>query len=160
MADRYAQQTTVPVEKTRMEIERTLARYGADAFGYMTAPSKARLAFRLSGRHIRFELPLPDPQADEFVYVTQGARGRQRRSEESRARAVEQASRQRWRALALIIKAKLEAVAAGVTTIEDEFLAHTMLPDGSTVGEWAKPQLEEAYRLGHMPAQLMLGGPS
>jgi hypothetical protein len=58
-----------------------------------------------------------------------------------------------------VIKAKLEAVAAGITTIEDEFLAHTVLPDGSTFGEWAKPQLEEAYRLGSMPTHLLIEGP-
>lgn len=156
---RYAAETSVPVEKTRGEIERTLQRYGADAFGYMSEVTHARVAFRMAGRHIRFHLPLPDRRADEFVYVVQGARGQQRRSADALDRAVDQAARQRWRALLLIIKAKLEAVEAGITTIEDEFLAHTVLPDGSTVGEWAKPQLEEAYRIGSMPQHLQLGGP-
>lgn len=159
MSARYAADTAVTVAKSRDEIERTLARYGADAFGYLTEPKAARLAFRVGGRHIRFHLPLPDPDDDEFVFAVMGARGRQRRTEEARARAVEQASRQRWRALLLIIKAKLEAVAAGITTIEDEFLAHTVLPDGSTVGEWARPQLAEAYRIGAMPTSLLLEGP-
>lgn len=65
----------------------------------------------------------------------------------------------RWRALALVIKAKLEAVAAGITTIEDEFLAHTVLPDGQTVGEFMQPQIAIAYERGSMPTTLMLEGP-
>lgn len=32
----YADNTSVSVEKSRGEIERTLGRYGATAFGYMT----------------------------------------------------------------------------------------------------------------------------
>jgi hypothetical protein len=31
------------------------------------------------------------------------------------------------------------------------------IPDGRTVGEWAKPQLEAAYRSGNQPAQLYSG---
>ena len=55
-------------------------------------------------------------------------------------------------ALALVIKAKLEAVAAQISTVEEEFLAHICLPDGSTVGDWAAPQLAIAYERGSMPA--------
>ncbi len=66
----------------------------------------------------------------------------------------EQACRQRWRALALVVRGKLEAVEAGITTVEDEFLAHLVLPSGETFGEWAGPQLEAAYERGQMPALL------
>lgn len=55
--------------------------------------------------------------------------------------AWEQACRQRWRALSLCIKAKLEAVAAGITTFEHEFLAHFLTGDGRTVGDHIIPQL-------------------
>jgi hypothetical protein len=34
----------------------------------------------------------------------------------------------RWRALLLMIKAKVEAVESGVVTFEDEWLAHFVLP--------------------------------
>ncbi|MCF7821873.1 MAG: hypothetical protein K9M17_05480 [Mariprofundaceae bacterium] len=62
--------------------------------------------------------------------------------------------RQAWRALNLVVKAKLEAVESGITTFEDEFLAHIMLPDGSTVGHLMRPQLEAAYDSGSMPKGL------
>jgi hypothetical protein len=106
---------------------------------------------------VKFVLPMPDPKAREFTHTP--ARGTLRSPAEAE-KAWEQAGRQRWRALALVIKAKLEAVAAGITTIEDEFLAHTVLPDGSTVGQFMKPQLAVAYEQGSMPTTLLLGGPA
>lgn len=151
---RYAADTSVSTEKSRMEIERTLQRYGADAFAYFSEAGRAMIAFRIGGRQIKFILTLPPKNHRDF---TQHSRGM--RTPEAALAAWEQACRQRWRALALVIKAKLEAVSAGITTIEDEFLAHTVLPDGSTVGEWAKPQLAVAYERGQMPTSLLLEGP-
>jgi len=52
------------------------------------------------------------------------------------------------------VKAKLEAVETGIVSLEEEFLAHVVLPDGSTVGQWAEPQLAELYGRGDMPALL------
>ena len=34
----YAARTTVPIEKSKAEIERTLTRYGADRFAYFVSP--------------------------------------------------------------------------------------------------------------------------
>lgn len=151
---RYASDTAVSVEKSRMEIERTLQRYGADAFAYFSEANRAMVAFRMADRQIKFVLTLPEKSLREFTHHSRGMR-----TADAALAAWEQACRQRWRALALVIKAKLEAVAAGITTVEDEFLAHTVLPDGSTVGEWARPQLDEAYRIGAMPTALLLEGP-
>lgn len=145
---RYAERTTVASEASRAEIERTLKRYGADQFMYGWGDGQAIVAFRAHGRHVRFALPLPDPAAREFTHTP--GRG-QLRSESAQEEAYEQAVRQRWRALALVIKAKLEAVDAGITEFEDEFLAHILLPDGQSVGSWMRPQVEKAYRTGLMP---------
>ncbi len=43
---------------------------------------------------------------------------------------------------------------AGITSFEEEFLAHIMLPDGTTVGEHTLPQVERAYLCGKMPTLL------
>ena len=64
-------------------------------------------------------------------------------------------SAERWRALALVIKAKLEAVECGIAEFEAEFLAYTLLPDGSTVYEQAAPMVERAYLDGRMPPLLL-----
>lgn len=146
---RYAESTAVSSDKSRLEIEATLRRYGADAFAYAWDGPAAMIKFRAHGRYIRFMLPLPDANDPEFTHHSRG-----RREPAAAQKAWEQATRQRWRALALVIKAKLEAVAAGISVFEDEFLAHVMLPNGETVGEWVRPQVAIAYEKGDMPKML------
>ncbi|MCB1061213.1 MAG: hypothetical protein KDB65_13400 [Calditrichaeota bacterium] len=149
---RFAARTNVSSEQSRAEIERTLRRYGADGFSYGWDGNIALLMFKLNNRLIRFTLLLPN--REEFRYTeTRGIR----RAEIDVDKAWEQASRQRWRALSLVIKAKLEAVESGITTAEDEFLAHIVLPDNTTLGQWAAPQIEAAYKTGQMP-KLLPGG--
>lgn len=150
---KYAANTAVASEASRAEIERTLRRYGATEFAYGWKADRAVIGFAMADRHVRFELPLPDRNARRFTHTpTRGTP----RSAEAQEREYEQAVRQSWRALALVIKAKLEAVDAGITTVEQEFLAHIVLPDGSTVGQWAAPQLAEVYGSRQMP-QLLPG---
>ncbi len=149
MTSRYAAKTTVTSDASRNEIERTLRRYGATAFAYGWDGDRAQIGFVVANRQIRFLLPMPNRGDDEFRFTSTR---RLRRSPAEWEAAYEQAVRQRWRALGLIIKAKLEAVEAGITTIEAEFLAHIALPSGITVGEWAAPQLEQVYGNGSMPA--------
>jgi hypothetical protein len=125
----YAARTKVPAERTRFEIEAMMRKRGADQFFSGADGQRAVLAFRLNGRHIRFSLPLA------------GARN-------------EQAVRSRWRALLLVIKAKLEAIDIGILTVEDAFIGETVLPDRQTVAEYMAPQIESAYATGHMPPLL------
>ncbi len=154
MASRYAEKTQVPVDKSRAEIERVLKAHGATAFTYGWDDKQAAVMFEIANRRILFRLPMPDRNAREFLYT---AVRRERRSQPAAEEAWEQAVRQRWRALGLVIKAKLEAVAAGVVTLETEFLPHVMLPDGSTVAEHVAPRVAAAYESGQMPA-LLPGG--
>jgi len=154
MTARYAEKTSVASDRSRTEIERILRRYHASAFGYGWDQLAAVVMFEIAGRRIRFRLPMPDRNDRQFTHTP--AKGLWRNEEQIEA-AYEQAVRQRWRALALVIKAKLEAVAAEITTVEQEFLAHIVLPDNSTVGEWVSPQLAIAYQRNQMPA-LMTGG--
>src|SRR5690606_12572327 len=56
---RYAENTSVPSERSRGEIERTLIRYGADQFAYGWETGKATIGFRAANRYVRFELPMP-----------------------------------------------------------------------------------------------------
>lgn len=141
---RYADKTEVSSERSRNEIERTLVRYGADGFSYSWAGDRASIAFTADNRKIRFILSMPDP--DESRWTPTGLE----RAEVPARKAHEQACRQRWRALALMVKAKLEAVNAGIVTFEEEFLAHLVLPGGQTVFEEVAPVIEEAYLTGHV----------
>ena len=156
MAKRFAADTSVSTEKSRGEIERTLTRYGASAFMYGWQPGGAVVAFQARGRHIRFLLPLPSKDEKRFTHTRRNQSATlYERSPTAAAEAWEQACRQSWRALALVIKAKLEAVEAGITEFEDEFLANIVLPDGSTVGQWTRPQIAVAYDSGAMPKMLL-----
>lgn len=148
---RYASETSVTSGASRAEIERTLERYGATAFMYGWEGQSAMVCFQMRGRRIKLVLPLPDRESPEF---TQTPSGRRRKSPTQQQAAYEQATRQRWRALALVVKAKLEAVDTGICSFDDEFLAHIMLPDGSTVGTAIAGQLEASYAKGKMPKLL------
>lgn len=152
---RYAENTSVSSDKSRAEIERTLSRYGATSFMYGSTPTQAMVAFEMNDRRIKFNLPLPDRRSREFTHTP--TRGTVRSHTQAEA-AYEQGIKQRWRALALAIKAKLEAVEAGITTFEEEFLAHIVLPGGGTVGQFMLPQVERSYQTGEMPP--LLPGPA
>ena len=143
---KFAEGTSVSVEKSRAEIEGLIVRYGATHTAFMNAPGRAVICFEAKGRRIMFELPLPDRDDKRFLRDGRGTA----RSPAKRAEAWEQACRQRWRALALVIKAKLEAVESGITAFEDEFLAHIVMPDGQTVATHIKPRIAEAYDSGSM----------
>lgn len=143
---RYAHDTVVSVKKSRAEIERLITRYGATQTAFMNAPGRALIMFEAKERRIVFELPLPDISEDRFKL----GGWKKRRPPEKQRQVWEQACRQCWRALALVIKAKLEAVESGITTFEDEFLAHIVMPDGMTVGSHVKPAIAAWYAGGTM----------
>ena len=154
MAGTYASQTTVAADKSRSEIERTLTRYGASSFAYGWQDQQAMIGFVMKGRQIRFLLPLPDATDRTF---TRTPTGRSRSASEA-TKAHEQAVRQRWRALALIVKAKLEAVESGIVTFEDEFAMHMILPDGRRVSEHVLPAIAESYETGRVAPLLAIAG--
>lgn len=136
----YAETTSVSVERTRLEIERLLADHGASRFAYLGEDARAVLVFEMKDRRLKFDLPLP--RLDQVQS--------RRLSSEGRRNRLAQLRRSRWRALFLVIKAKLEAVDSGIETFEESFLAHVVMPDGSTVGDLALPAIASAYKEGRM----------
>lgn len=151
MKSRYAAQTAVSSERSKAEIERLLTRYGAISFASGWQGDQATIVFSVADRRIKFVLPLPNKDAREF---THSPRRNNRRSDIDACKAWEQATRQRWRALALVVKAKLEAVQSGITSFESEFMAHIVMPDGKTVAEHAMPMIAAAYQSGKVQALL------
>lgn len=151
----YAKNTNVSSELSRLEIEKILVKYGAENFAYATAAGKALIGFTMFDRQVKFLLPLP--RKEEFQYTPTG----RERTENSLYEAWEQACRQRWRTLKLVIQAKLEAVECGISVFEDEFMSNIVLPGDQTVGDFMRPQISEAYISGKPPAMLpMLTGGS
>ncbi len=167
---RFAQGTSVPMERSRAEVERTLMRYGASGFAYAwerrqqpmpreghqgwcplqshpedPQPSHCicgagriierevvAIHFKFKERTIQLEVPMPHE------------------CETGTKAKADAAVRQRWRALVLVLKAKLEAVASGISTLEAEFLANVVMADGRTVGQAILPRLSEAVASGRL----------
>jgi hypothetical protein len=121
----YAQRTQVPVDKTRLEIERLVRKYGATGFASAWLATQkgggtARVEFVCYDRHIRLTVDIP---------------------------AFDQAARGKWRVLLLMVKAKLVAVDAKVVTFEEAFFADIVMPEtNKTVYETAREQLRVSYR--------------
>lgn len=150
----YAKNTSVSVEKSRGEIEAILSRYGASSFAYATGDGKAFIKFSADGRQILFVLELPDRKDRAFTH-TRGGKGNQEWTDAVAYQKWEQACRQRWRALALSIKSKLESVQSGISTFEEEFMSRIILPGGKTVGQHLKPAIETAYQSGKIPPMML-----
>lgn len=124
----YAAHTKTPVDKTRVEIERLVQRYGAKGFIAGWQDKTARIEFLCQDRHIRLTVLVPDSP---------------------------QAQRQKWRALLLVIKARLESVDAKIATFEQAFAADIVMPSGKTVWEEIREPIKLAYS--GKPTPLLLG---
>lgn len=161
----YAERTSVPVERSRAELEEVLKRAGAEAFAYawkdvLKFSPEARggrggdvqhrifqLGFTLKRLPIRVDLPMP-----ALLEFARSAAGRVRTPLQcEQARADEE--KRRWRSLLLVVKAKLEAIATGITTIEKEFLADVVV-GGSTVGQEFGGEVCRLVRDGKVPKLL------
>lgn len=120
----YAARTSVPEAKTRSEIEQMLHKAKATSVGVFTSTDSAAIAFEMRDRRIIFKLAMP--KGDD--------------------RKAAQVRRRKWRALHLSIKAKLTSVEDGIESFEDAFLAHVVMPDGTTVSESVRPRIASAYK--------------
>ena len=134
----FAERTSVPTDRSRAQIDKLLERHGARKYGTSVDYGRmlARVQFAFHDRIVRFTIALPNPEKFRSVAI------------------YEQAVRQRWRALLLVIKAKLESVENQIATFEEEFMAHIVLPNDRTVGEIVLPQIAAAYTTGRMPKAL------
>lgn len=140
----FAAHTEVSVEKSKMEIEATVRRYGADGFMSGWVDDRATIQFRCRDRHVRFVMTLPKRTEKRFTEYKRGY-SIHARSPAQAAQLWEQGCRQKWRALALLVKAKLEAIESGIGTFESEFLANIVLPNGDTVYESTREAIATAY---------------
>jgi hypothetical protein len=137
----YAENTAVPVERTKQELDALLQRHGATQRGMAVDDERheATCYFSLDGRQVLLRLPMP------------------RRKDYGSQQRWEQAGRARWRQVLLITKAKLEHIALKLSTVEHEFLADIRLPNGSTVGQEIASGLHEMYATGRIPPLLGMG---
>ena len=135
---KYARNTSVPVERSRAEIERVLTKYGASKFGSMSEETKATLYFEVKGRQLQWSIPLPTK--GKFRYETDYGRE----------------VRRRWRVMLITVKAMLEAVESKLLTFDQAFLPHIVIPGtAKTMGEMlSTPKLDALYAGGGVKALL------
>jgi hypothetical protein len=151
----YAASTSVSVAKSRAEIERLLNRHKCSKFmaGVDHEAHRATVQFQAHNRIVKFEIALPNPADPKYRRIKNSYL---QRTASGIAKVVEQEERTRWRALLLVIKAKLEAVESNIATFEDEFLSHVLLPNQQTVAEYIGPTVAQIYETGRMPPSRQL----
>jgi len=143
----YARGTLVSPARSREEIERTLARFGARDPLCITWKGKAAVIFEFNGKRVRIDADLPTE--------VRTPKGRKPLHPEQ---ALDEAQRQIWRAILVSVKGRLTEVEAGIKTFEEAFIGDILLPNGQTVGEFVIPKIEQAYLTGDMPPLLLLPG--
>jgi hypothetical protein len=127
MARTYAQDTTVPAYRSENEVRTMLKSIGASTFGIVESNNQVSLRFMVGSVVYQIERPgLPEIKG---------------KSDEQRERAA-------WRALVLLVKAKKVAIDQGITTVEREFMADTLLYDGSRLIEHHQQLIESNYDSG------------
>lgn len=124
----YAQGTRVPVDNSVAEIKRTIKRYGCEGIMVAEGPAQVQVVFRAHDRMVKFVIHTREADDREL--------------------------RRLWRCLVLVIKSKLEAVATGIVTFEEEFLGHIVMPDGETIASKIKEDVAVAYETGQTPPLL------
>jgi hypothetical protein len=155
----YARGTVVRPEKSRAEIEKLVRSIGATSFVQGYEHDRAEIGFEVRGRRIRFSLRIPDRNKPERRF-THDAKGFAR-SPVKLCDALDAEDRRLWRALLLVIKAKIEAFESGIETFDQAFLANIVIPssDGvTTVGEYVAPALVRAYSEGIAMPRLLAAG--
>lgn len=159
MVTEFAENTKVPVEKSKMELDTLLMKHGAANRGVQTDDinGKAAIAFVLAGLKYRLEIPLP--RIELLPAPGDEPRGWRGWSEEDRAAWVrkewEQSCRSRWRAVLLLVKAKLELVRLKVSTVEKEFFADLVVPGGQTMHAAMSESIQRALVDGTMPVLML-----
>lgn len=149
----FAENTTVPVEKSIAEIISLVKRSGAERIAQYDEPERFTVEFTMCSRMVRFRVAIPSMESMN----TRDGRGRAPTRQQRIDRAA-QAARQRARALLLVIKAKLESVSSEVETFEQAFLSNVVMADGATVYERIAEPVAQEYATGGT-AMLLLGGP-
>lgn len=126
---RYAEGTKVSVESSRGEITGILAKHGVQRMGWMGGPEGDQLMFELAGGSYRLDIRRPTAEelrardSHEYAYP----------DNVDWAGKVEPEWRRRWRANVLLLKAKLEFIDSGDTTLARELLPYRLLKGGQTV---------------------------
>jgi hypothetical protein len=129
-APRYAEGTRVSVDASRAELSGILTKHGVRRQGWSSDDDQGDvLLFELAGASFRLHIDRPTEAEVRTIYSNLYA------PQVDWTAKVEGEWRRRWRANVLLLKAKLEFISAGDTTLERELLPYRVLADGRTLLE-------------------------
>ncbi|MGO4193448.1 hypothetical protein AB4Y67_17515 [Arthrobacter sp. YAF17] len=144
----YTRGDSFSVGASREHVEQSLLGFGATEVRFSQRGHLSAIAFRACGRQFRIVISLPQP--DGIPALRRNLAEVDDRG--VTAKVLDLTTRRFWHAFALSTDAKLAAVAAGVATLESEFLAHVVLPGNRTVIDELEPVIASAYRAGKRPS--------
>lgn len=149
MASGYAKQTAISASGSIAEIQRTVERFGADAFAFSQHAKGGTIGFRFHNRTVRFDVELPDRNAPCFTETEGGQhRSPRKRKPEAALKEWEAACRSKWRSLALLIKALVVAIEDGLIDFDRAFMHDIVMPNGRTVGSTLLPDVQRMVESG------------
>lgn len=143
MTRRYAEGTTTTVNASRNEIEALVRKFGAHQILAYEDKERAIVQFTARDRMVRLTLAVPSEES-----MSRTPTGLQR-SVGALAEAKDKEMKRLWRALVLLVRAKITAVNEEIVTFEEEFLSHVVMADGKTVYEHSKENIRLSYESGH-----------
>lgn len=115
-----------------------LMKYKARKTAFLTDDNFATVIFEIQDYQVKIDLPVP--QKADFRLSPTGNSRKPDAIEKAFLKAIDT----RWKVLALVIKAKLQAIEHGVTSIENEFLAQIVLSENRTIRDTVASQLTES----------------
>ena len=148
MSRRYAEGATTTVNASRNEIEALVRKFGAHQILAYEDKERAIVQFTARERMVRLTLSMP---SEESLSKTETGR---RRSVGSLGEAKDKEMKRLWRALVLLVRAKITAVNENIVTFEEEFLSNIVMADGRTVAEHTKEPIALSYKSGTMQTLL------
>lgn len=122
---RYAEGTKVTIASSRAEIMGILAKHGVEKQATAVGPDGDQIIFELQGK--QFRLSILKPTLAEIRRMYPNAYDEQAKMDGEH--------RRRWRANVMLLKAKLEFIDSGDTTLEREMMPYMVTSGGQTVGE-------------------------
>jgi hypothetical protein len=150
---RYAEDTSVPVARSRGEIDSLLRDWGAVGIQWTDEFDQDRVTLRFVWPHddvrytARVSVKLPSRASLEEQAIDGRSTWRKEVSKTKLAALMEARGRREHRLLLLWLKAALNAVDAQVVAAEEVFLPFLEGADGRTVGEVAVPKMHTLLRV-------------
>jgi hypothetical protein len=159
MAINYAKNTKINSSRSEDEIRQMLKNFGAAniiPLDNLVVGDKTLIGvmFDYESRRVKIMVELPDPA--DVKFTTSPAFRNHRTKEQCHQFYLKEIDRL-WRAVAFKMKARLVEIEDGISDFEEAFFYNIVAPgspDGATVGQIMRPQLERAYQAGKLPPLL------